>query len=119
MSNREFQIKAKQSAIQRRLAQSNAKNKAAAEKKAGKGKTATWSTQYVKGKDKGYTESDFGVGKGAAIPYSVGTTNKNNKPVKKAATPPPRSSGRTPTSTGGSAVDIWKYKRKNTTNTPL
>lgn len=131
--NRDFQIKAKQSAIQRRLDKSNAKNKAAAEKKAGKGKTATWNTQYVKGKSQGYTKSDYGVGMGAAIPYSVGTTKKNNKPPTKPKPPttPPRDLPSNtkpgmnppvaPTRPIGvnDGLNTWKNKRKPNTNTLL
>jgi len=76
------QIIEKENAIKRRLEATNRANmlKAMAPKSIGKGKkptvTASYKAQEILGKDKGFTPSDYGANKGAAIPYQIGTVTK-------------------------------------------
>lgn len=78
-------ILAKENAIKAKLNKYNVANKKSATAQATKklkpwlkGKkahtsTAFYNTQSIKGADKGFTKSDYGVGAGAAIPYQIGT----------------------------------------------
>jgi hypothetical protein len=79
-------VKAKEDAIKRRLDADNTKakwnaNKALVTKKSG---TSQYDVKKIAGADKGFTQSDYGVGDGAAIPYQIqtdkGTVTKHLKP---------------------------------------
>lgn len=82
--NRAIQIKAKKDAITRKLQLNNRAAQVAAGKKINpkKGGVASYVTEKIAGREKGFGESDFGVGAGAAIPYQI---TKTTNTVKKAA----------------------------------
>jgi hypothetical protein len=93
-------ILAKESAIQKRLDQINnaSKDKATsqlakdieARRKAHKSGTVTrkFDTQYIKGANEGFSQTDFGALQGAAIPYQIGTkTNTVSEDATKFRTP--------------------------------
>lgn len=65
--------RAREDAIKRRLAKSNKKARAKAKGKINKkkGGTKSYKEQYIRGKSQGYSQSDYGVGAGAAIPYQI------------------------------------------------
>jgi len=139
-SAREKAIKAKETAIQKRLDSANSKSKEAAVKDVkaqaakakGTGKTfnKNYSTEAILGSNKGFTKSDFGVSNGAAIPYQIGkatgkasaTATKKKKPQYK---PKPQKKHSTYTVKRGDNLssiaskygmdwrDIWNYNLKN------
>lgn len=103
--SRENEIASKRGAIERRLNQKSAAGKNSAtqaanieaaklrrQNKGGK-VTKSYTTDYIKGDKEGFSRSDFGVGKGAAIPYQIGTkTDKVIKDVRRVNTPKPKPS---------------------------
>lgn len=85
-ANRPAQIATRRNAILRKMGSWNTKNKGSAQVKANKTKKpVNYHQQALKGKAEGYTESDFGAGKGAAIPYAIKNTPSVAKPANKTA----------------------------------
>lgn len=81
--SREKQIAVKHGAVKRAIQASNSKASKKAKDSIKKKGTASYKEQYLKGSKQGFTKSDYGVGKGAAIPYQVGTnTAKVSKGIK-------------------------------------
>lgn len=85
--SRDRAILLKENAIKAKLNKYNQTNKTSAQtklnktvadygkKKPPKSRTFTqqYATQSIKGADKGFSKSDYGVGAGAAIPYQIGS----------------------------------------------
>jgi hypothetical protein len=80
---RSKEIAKRERAIKDRLSKNNAANL----KKAKVGKAYNY--EYLKDEREGFTDSDYGVGDGAAIPYQIGSA-KVTKPKKGSPKPPPR-----------------------------
>jgi len=143
-SARNSEIASKRNAIQRRLTQNSAAGKNSAtqaanieaaklrrQNKGGK-VTKKYTQEYIKGEKEGFSSSDFGVGKGAAIPYQIGKkTNTINRDVRKVNIPKPKPKPKpTPghrlytvkrgdnlssiaSKNGMQWQDIWNYNLKN------
>ena len=79
---RQSEIAAKKGAIERKLQAENRARQAKAFKgiDSKKGGIATYVSKGIT-KGKGFTESDYGVGKGAAIPYQLSDATKTVKKV--------------------------------------
>jgi hypothetical protein len=109
-------IMAKENAIKARLDKTNNLNKVKAQSSVAKelaalkkrGRTGVASRSYesqgILGADKGFSQSDYGVGAGAAIPYQIGT----NQVKVSGATGLPTRKGKTMPSSGGRPESIWR-----------
>ncbi|HEY9259032.1 hypothetical protein [Chitinophaga sp.] len=86
---RDYQIMMKRNAIERKLSDDNRAGMTKAIGAANKSKkNSTYSEGRILGQKEGFTNSDFGVGAGAAIPYQVANTTKTVKPGTKVPAPP-------------------------------
>lgn len=78
----DVQKQIRKQAVERKMNDFNTKNKKSATVKANTTKKpVNYSQQSLKGRAEGFTESDFGAGKGAAIPYQIKSTTSVAKPV--------------------------------------
>lgn len=82
-SKTEMERLRREDAIKRRLDRENQKARLGAKTKGtnispgkSKFKPTKYKEQYIKGEKEGFTKSDYGAEKGAAIPYQIGTTTK-------------------------------------------
>ena len=83
-AKRAHEIRSREDAIKRRMAQNNSKSKKDATKK---GPGTKYKSEYLKGANEGFMASDYGYDAGAAIPYQIGNKNFSIPVAAKARTP--------------------------------